>query len=192
MDYEELKMTRNFLRTQFRRQQAQFNRAGLRPEVLKTAEQDLENVTHYMVQDEFYQRLEMQQETRAYYNFFYTRVPGALSDSRTVTSTVTGYRNVIRQTGQTLGIQGYSQWTEEQRSDLWDLIDRVREIGADRFLPNGYGSYLYQSGTSFRNISIIITELGIDDPVEILRRLDERIQAVEQGNTMTDREFFGV
>lgn len=184
---DELRQTHRFLKSQYGRSRHSFHRNNLNPVVLQTTERMLDEASH--ITSDFSR---MQSEASAMYHFFFTRVPGALSDSRAETSTVAGYRNVIRQTGQTLGISNYNRWTEEQRADLWDIIDRVRELGADRFLPNGYGSYLYQSGTSFRTISIIINDLGITDPTEIMNRLNARIEAVEAGNSMTDREFFGI
>lgn len=184
---EDLPSIHRFLKSQYNRSRTSFRRNNLEPAQLRTAEAALSEASH--IRDDFSR---MQSEASAMYHFFYTRVPGATADTRAITSTVAGYRGVIRQTGRTLGIRGYAQWTEDQRAHLWEMIDRIRELGPDRFLPNGYGSYLYQSGTNFRAISIMITELGMDDPSQILERLDDRIAAVEQGNTMTDREFFGV
>lgn len=177
------------LKAAFSKSSKAFSQRGLEPEPLRYARERLEEIPSSLTGIS-----RKQAEVSAMRNFFFTKPPGATSERRAITSTVSGYKSVLRQTGRTLGIRNYAsgEWSEQQRRDLWERIDRVRELGPDRFLPNGFGNAMYQSGRSFKTVSVIINDLNIDDPVQILEMLDQRINAVVDGNTMTDRQFFGL
>lgn len=185
---QQLEQTHRFLKTNFNRSIKAFERRGLEPTIAKEAKNKLSHASRLTG------IAKLQAEVSIMRNFYYTRKPGDRARTRTMTSTVSGYRAVLQQTGRTLGISNYgsNDWSENQRSDLWDLIDQVRESGADRFLPNGFGNAIYQSGNTFKTISILINDLHITDPVLLLQSLDERLQSIEEGNTMTDREFYGI
>ena len=184
----ELEKTHAFLKRTFNRSMKTFERKGLEPTTAREAKNEL---THA---EGLNRTARMQAEVSAMRSFYFTKKPGDRYETRSMSSTVAGYKEVLEQTGRNLGIDNYAsnEWTEEQRQDLWNIIDRVREIGSDRVLPAGFGSYLYQSGQTFKTITVLIRGLHMDDPVEILEMLDARIDAIENGNTMTDQEFFGI
>lgn len=184
----ELEKTHAFLKRNFNRSMKAFERKGLEPKIARETKNKL---THAEGLNKI---ARLQSEVSAMRSFYFTKKPGDIYESRTMTSTVAGYKKVLEQTGRNLGISNYASadWTEQQRKDLWDIIDNVRDIGADKFLPAGFSSYIYQSGHNFKTITVLIRGLDMDDPVQILRKLNERIEAIENGNTMTDEEFFGI
>lgn len=187
MSESELKEAHRLLKSVYNRTAKAFEQKGMKPLILEATETRLSEIPRGIPE---FSRL--QSEVSAMRSFFFTTPPGRVSEQRTQSSTIGGYRKILKETGKTLGIKGYEKWEETQRKDLWDLIDKVRELGPDRFLPAGYGDIFYQSGTSFKTITILINDLQMDDPVQILETLDQRINSVEMGNTMSDREFFGV
>ena len=159
------------------------------PVTMERALEDIQQIPR--MADEYSQKVS---EVAIMRKFYFTVKPGEISESRAMSSTVSGYKGVLRTTGRSLGIKSYATnaWSEQQRKDLWEKIDRVRELGPDRFLPNGFGNTLYQSGRNLKTITLLIQDMNMDDPVQILEALDARIQSVELGNEMTDREFFGL
>lgn len=187
MSETELREAHRFLKSVYNRSKKGFEQRGMRPFILEATETRLSEIPRGIPE---YSRI--QAETSAMRSFFFTTPPGRVTEERSKTSTIGGYKQTLKETGRNLGIKGYEKWNEDQRRDLWSMIDRVRELGPDRFLPNGFGSELYQSGNTFKQVSILMNELHYDDPVQILEALDARINAVEMGNTMSDREFFGV
>ena len=187
MSESELKEAHQLLKSVYNRTTKAFTQKGMRPFIMEATETRLSEIPRGIPE---FSRL--QAEVSAMRSFFFTTPPGRVTEERTRTSTVGGYKQVLKEQGRNLGIKGYEKWNEDQRKDLWAMIDRVRELGPDRFMPAGFGNALYQSGTSFQTISVLVNELQYDDPVQILEALDQRINAVELGNTMTDREFFGV
>lgn len=184
---KQLEKYRNYIVGQYTKTQQNFQKNKLKPDLLTKTNKELGHISRIRNQE-----TKMRREINAIRSFYFTRVPGNRELTRTKSSTVKGYKSILRQTGKTLGIKGYAKWTEKQRKDLWKVIDQVKELGPEFFMPEGFsGDYLYQSGTTFKTIEVIIEELGETDPVKIIEQLRRRIDAVQNGNQMSDREFFG-
>ena len=189
MSREEIEEAHAFLKRSISRSIKQFTSRGLEPPTLRMLNDKIRDLPPGLSGIN-----RKQAEVAAWRKFYFTTPPGRLSETRADTSTVSGYKAYLKDVGKNLGIKNYhtSDWSEQQRRDLWEIIDKVREIGPDKFLPNGYGSEIYQSGRTFKTVTILVNELGYTDPTIILETLQSRIDAVENGNDMTDEQFFGL
>lgn len=190
----ELNQAYGTLKRSFARSAKTFDTKGYRPGLLKRTREELSEASH--IRDAFQRR---QRETAIMRDYFYHTVPGDREPTRTQTSTVKGYREYLKHTGRVLGIANYAtnEWTEDQRSDLWEMIDIVQELahqqgGENLFQRGTAGNVLYQSGTNFRQIAIMVGRLDMTDPNEILRKLRERVEVMQINQSMTDEEFYGL
>lgn len=187
---EQIQQIHPFLKRTFNKSAKTFAERGLEPEPLRNAKDRLAEVRDLGLTG----MSKMQAEVAAMRNFYFTRPRGSSTEQRTITGTVKGYRQYLTETGRRLGIENYAtnEWTEDQRRDLWSIIDRVRENGGDMFSSaREVSNTLYQSGTSFEQISMLVERFDVTDPVQVLDMMRQRIEMREAGGTMTDEEFYG-
>ena len=95
-----------------------------------------------------------------------------------VTRTLTGYQDYIKKVGSdVLNYEEYEKLSQKNRSDLWNIIDKVRKSpeGRQYFLDRKISpDTLYQSGRNIKQIMDYIKG-GVTDPVELLNKLQEDI-----------------
>lgn len=108
-------------------------------------------------------------------------------------STVKDYKQLLKEQERILGIKGYSskRWSEDQRTQLWNLIEEVRNLGSEFFIKQGISpDFLYSSGRSIREIAVMINNENITDPVELLSRLRNQIDETYSNTSEEFEEFF--
>lgn len=90
-----------------------------------------------------------------------------------LTATVAGYKDFLRTQERVLGIEGFSdesKWTEKQRSDLWEIINKAKELSPELFTSKNYKSAL-GSEPNQQLIASYIVNTGITDPVLLIEKL---------------------
>lgn len=183
---KELKKAHGWLKGKYTKAEKTFDKQKLKPEPLRISKKEMGYAKRVKDPEK-----RMKREIAAMRDFYFTKVPGNKERTRTMTSTIAGYKAVLKDTGRVLNIKGYEKWSEKQRKDLWKIIDSVREQREQYFKDKDYADVMYQSGTSFKTITFMIQELGMYDPVDILEQLEKKIQLAEAGRKMSNEEFFG-
>lgn len=97
--------------------------------------------------------------------------------TKNITSTYTGWKTYQEKiSDQVLDWSGYKKVSEERKKEIWDIIDKVRDMDKSLFMSDKISpDILYQSGTNIKKVIAFIKN-GFDDPVEIFSRLKEQVE----------------
>lgn len=95
-----------------------------------------------------------------------------------ITRTASGYLDYTKKVGEDiLNYSEYSKLSQEERADIWEIIDKVRKSPQGRayFISSKVSpDILYQSGKNIKTVMDYIKG-GMTDPNEIVKRLEEEV-----------------
>lgn len=98
-------------------------------------------------------------------------------------STVSGYNQVREETAKRLGFDDYAQWTEKQRGDLWETIQKIKDMKDSNYWNLGsehaqriITSEVTKGNYDINNINDILRDIytGVrDDKGNIIEEIEE-------------------
>lgn len=182
------------LKNAYKKSSQALARANLSPSQLKTIQERIdENPSLYNRSVVSLNVNELRQVYSTYRNYFYTDSINNNPAGFLKSSTVKGYKSVLKEQEERLGIKGYAskRWTEEQRSELWNLIKEVENLGPAFFNKRGIAEYLFTTDRNYARIATYIEDLGITDPQELLNRLQNEINnlLINEDNDLLNDEY---
>ena len=179
---EELQLAIQELKRAYAVRSNAFKRHGETTELMKTVQERID--TNPSLYDKKVGQLSINEAREVFQTYrdysarrTYDPISGKFTGYReTVTRTRKGYLEYQRKVGEdVLGYEKYHKLSESDRKDIWDIIDKVREMDKSLFLNSKISpESRYQSGTNIKQVMEFIKG-GITDPVLLLEKLQEQV-----------------